>query len=80
MKALKPLGSISVDSILAVMVRDDQIGDEAVFSSRMKPPHPSDVRCLLNVGTKQLWCGCLDGSISLWDIAVSTVFALKNAR
>eukprot|EP01087_Luapelamoeba_hula_P015470 TRINITY_DN4629_c0_g1_i3.p1 TRINITY_DN4629_c0_g1~~TRINITY_DN4629_c0_g1_i3.p1 ORF type:complete len:926 (+),score=73.57 TRINITY_DN4629_c0_g1_i3:351-3128(+) len=72
-RALKPLGTIPVDSIMAVMQRDDHMGAEAVFAARWKPAHETPVTCLLCV-EKYLWTGCADGSLSLWDSHTGTIY------
>jgi hypothetical protein len=74
-KALKPIGVITVDNILRVLPRDDEVGDEVVFSAHWKPPHQSTVLCLLLVD-KYVWSGCSEGTISVWDSQVFIWFAL----
>lgn len=43
------------------------------FESRLEPKHPHSVQCLLKV-ENQVWAGCRNGVIRIWDAEVNKFF------
>ncbi|KAL6072071.1 Phosphatidylinositol-3,4,5-trisphosphate 3-phosphatase [Balamuthia mandrillaris] len=78
-RAVKPNGVITVDNIVVIVQKEDQITDSAVFSYKISPAHKSDVCCLLRVDD-HVWSGCADGTISIWDHKKSLRFSEFQAH
>jgi hypothetical protein len=68
-QSIKPNGVINVEDIWAVLERKDEVGEEVIFSYRLKPPHDAPVEALVAVGS-HVRSGSADGRITVWDTTV----------
>jgi hypothetical protein len=47
--------------------------DPYVCVKELVPAHPGSVRCLIVFG-EQVWAGCGEGTIRIWNLEVKTLF------
>lgn len=78
-RSIKPNGVINVEDIWAVLERKDEVGEEVIFSYRLKPPHDAPVEALVAVGS-HVRSGSADGRITVWDTTTGHIIKQFKAH